>query len=96
VIGQNWNAGGYTNQKFAWDLDLWILEYRDDYDLKKAAGVDADWLIDPVALVAHEWDRPTCPFFFEDQSAYFKSPEVAQQFLSNDADDRALQAWLEG
>ncbi|MEM1162152.1 MAG: hypothetical protein AAGJ28_14550 [Pseudomonadota bacterium] len=94
-IGRKWNAGAYAGHRFAWDLDLWILEYRDDFLKIRDSDVASDWLIDPDDLVAREGSTPDSAFYFGDQTAYFKSAEIAEAYLSGDAEGRALQAWLE-
>ncbi|WP_107496974.1 hypothetical protein [Thalassobius sp. I31.1] len=94
VIGRRWQSGAYTRKNFAFDLDLWILNYRDDFVLIDNSDANVDWLIDPDELIAQDGAPPDCPFFIGDHSAYFKSQENADSFFGADAEGRKLQAWL--
>jgi len=80
VIGRNWNSGFYKNSKFAWDFDLWILDYRAEYDATDFSDGQADWMIDPEELVAQEGSTPDSPFYSHDWRVYFKSQAAADVF----------------
>ena len=95
VIGRNWNSGFYKNSKFAWDLDLWILDYRAEYDATDFSDGQADWMIDPEELVAQEGSTPDSPFYSNDWNMYFKSQAAADVFYDADPENAALKAWLE-
>ena len=95
VIGRNWNSGFYKNSKFAWDLDLWILDYRAEYDATDFSDGQADWMIDPEELVAQEGSTPDSPFYSHDWRVYFKSQAAADVFYDADPENAALKAWLE-